>query len=35
VFLTADAANVYYTDVPVNAHSVKLEQAPIPGACSS
>jgi hypothetical protein len=33
VFLAADAANVYYTDVPVNGHSVKLERAPIGRAC--
>lgn len=35
VFLTADAANAYYTDVPVNAHSVKLERISIRHACSS
>jgi hypothetical protein len=35
VFLTADAASFYYTDVPLNAHAVKLETAPISRDCTS
>lgn len=35
VFLTADATSFFYTDVPVNAHSVKLETAPISRGCVS
>jgi hypothetical protein len=33
VLLTADRANYFYTDVPVNSHSVKLETAPISRRC--
>jgi hypothetical protein len=33
VFLTADRANFFYTYVPLNAHSVKLETAPISRRC--
>lgn len=35
VFLTADATRVYYTYVPVNAHAVKLESAPVSRACTA
>ena len=35
VLLTADATSIFYTDVPVNAHSVKLETAPISRDCTS
>jgi hypothetical protein len=35
VLLTADATRIFYTDVPVNAHSVKLETAPVSRACTS
>ena len=35
VLLTADATSIFYTDVPVNAHSVKLERAPISRACTA
>jgi hypothetical protein len=35
VFLTADASDFYFTDVPINAHSVKLESAPISRSCSA
>ena len=35
VFLTANASSSYYTEVPVNAHSVQLERASIRGACTS
>ena len=35
VLLTADATSVFYTDVPVNAHSVKLETAPISRDCTA
>lgn len=35
VLLTADATSIFYTDVPVNAHSVKLETAPISPDCAS
>jgi hypothetical protein len=34
VFLTADATRIFYTDVPVNAHTVKLETAPVNRACA-
>jgi hypothetical protein len=33
--LTADASTIFYTVVPVNAHSVKLESAPISPRCRS
>jgi hypothetical protein len=33
VLLAADASTIFYTDVPVNAHSVKLESAPISHRC--
>jgi hypothetical protein len=33
VLLAADASRIFYTDVPVNAHSVKLESAPISRRC--
>ncbi len=33
VFLTADRTALFYTEVPVNGHSVKLETAPISRAC--
>jgi hypothetical protein len=33
VLLAADESRIYYTDVPVNAHSVKLESAPIDRRC--
>jgi hypothetical protein len=35
VFLTADGRSIFYTDVPVNAHSVKLETAPVSRDCTS
>jgi hypothetical protein len=35
VFLAADRTNFYYTDVPINAHSVKLETAPVSRECRS
>jgi hypothetical protein len=35
VFLTADQSSFFYTDVPVNAHAVKLETAPISRSCLS
>jgi hypothetical protein len=35
VFLTGDRTNFFYTEVPVNAHSVKLETAPISRDCTS
>ena len=35
VFLGADASSFYFTDVPVNAHSVKLERAPISRTCGA
>ena len=35
VLLTADATSIFYTELPVNAHSVKLETAPISRACAS
>jgi hypothetical protein len=35
VFLAADAVNAFYTDVPVNAHSVNLQRASIRHACVS
>jgi hypothetical protein len=35
VFLAADASRIYYTDVPVNAKSVKLEWTPVRHACTS
>lgn len=34
VLLTADAKRIFYTDVPVNAHSVRLETAPISRDCT-
>jgi hypothetical protein len=33
VFLAATASTIFYTDVPVNAHSVKLESAPVNPRC--
>jgi hypothetical protein len=33
VLLAADASRIFYTDVPLNAHSVKLESAPISRLC--
>ena len=35
VFLTADETKFFYTDVPVNAHAVRLETAPISRDCVS
>lgn len=35
VFLTADRTSVFYTDVPINAHKVKLERAPISRRCAA
>ncbi|HEY4830642.1 MAG TPA: hypothetical protein VIH85_27995 [Solirubrobacteraceae bacterium] len=35
VLLTADETSLFYTDVPVNAHAVKLETAPINRDCVS
>jgi hypothetical protein len=35
VFLTADQSSFFYTDVPVNAHAVRLETAPISRSCLS
>ena len=35
VFLAADRTNFYYTDVPINAHAVKLETAPVSRECRS
>jgi hypothetical protein len=35
VLLTADATNIFYTDLPVNGHSIKLETAPISLECTS
>jgi hypothetical protein len=33
VLLAGDATTIFYTDVPLNAHSVKLETAPISSRC--
>ena len=33
VLLAADASRFFYAEAPVNAHSVKLESAPIPSRC--
>jgi hypothetical protein len=35
VLLAADATSIYYTDIPVNGHAVKLETAPISRDCTS
>jgi hypothetical protein len=35
VLLAADQTSFYYTDVPINAHAVKLETAPISRDCVS
>jgi hypothetical protein len=35
VLLAANASRIFYTDVPVNAHSVKLESAPISRRCQA
>ena len=35
VFLTADRASVYFTYVPINAHTVRVERAPISRACTA
>jgi hypothetical protein len=35
VLLTADASTLFYTVVPVNAHSVELERAPVSSGCGS
>lgn len=35
VFLTADRTSIYYTYVPVNAHAVTVERAPISRACTT
>jgi hypothetical protein len=35
VLLTADATSIFYTDVPINAHAVRLETAPISRDCTS
>ena len=34
VLLAAGEGSIYYTYVPVNAHAVRLERAPIDPACS-
>lgn len=34
-FLTADGTAAYYTYLPVNAHAVKLESAPVSRACTA
>jgi hypothetical protein len=35
VMLAADASSIYFTDVPLNAHSVRLERAPISRNCTA
>jgi hypothetical protein len=35
VLLASNASRIFYTDVPVNAHSVKLESAPISRRCQA
>lgn len=35
VLLTTDASNIFYTYVPLNAHVVELDRAPIPPGCGS